>query len=225
MTSTARSSIATLIVLAVGAVKFWVRGSDIEPEGTIENPVVDSAMTDEQAFEGHDPKCPIEIINRQKMVTVWYYSFDKKIHRGQLVVDEDLEEDIKEVFRIALNEAFPIQSVIPISEKRFRKDGRWDDDLSMAANNTSAFNYRPVTGGNSLSTHSYGRAIDINPIQNPYLKGATVLPTGAKYDPKAEGTLTADHAITRAFLQLGWEWGGNWEDRKDYQHFQKAQMR
>jgi peptidoglycan L-alanyl-D-glutamate endopeptidase CwlK len=125
------------------------------------------------------------------------------------------------VFALALQEHFPIYSVIPVSDKRFRKDGRWDDELSMEANNTSAFNYREITGGGRLSNHAYGRAIDINTFQNPYIKNGIVLPHGAKYDPSVAGTLTADHPIVRAFLQLGWVWGGNWTSPKDYQHFEK----
>ncbi len=189
--------------------------------GTPKHPVIDSRMSDKEAFEALDPKCPEEIRKRQRIVEVKYYSADGKIHQGQLVVDAELKGDIKKVFAFALKERFPIYSVIPISHTRFRKDGRWDDELSMEANNTSAFNYREITGGGRLSNHAYGRAIDINPLQNPYIKGGIVLPHGANYDPSIAGTLTSDHPIVRAFLQLGWDWGGNWTSPKDYQHFEK----
>lgn len=192
-----------------------------KPAGTADDPVIDSKMTDEEAFDGLDRRCPKEIRNRQKLVSVLYWGFDRKVHRGQLVVDKELEKDVAEVFEVALKERFPIQSVIPVSLPKFRKDGVWSDDLSMAANNTSAFNYREVTGGTSLSKHALGRAIDVNPVQNPYVKGKLVLPPGAKYDPDAPGTLTADHPVTKAFLARGWEWGGNWKTLKDYQHFEK----
>jgi len=189
---------------------------------TPEVAVIDSKMTDKEAFDGLNPQCPREIRERQKIVTVKYYSSDNTIHQGQLVIDGELEEDIKTVFEVSLQEHFPIHSVIPTSDNRFRKDGRWDDDLSMEANNTSAFNYRVVTGSSGrLSKHAYGRAIDINPFQNPYIKGATILPEGSKYDPTDDGTLTPDHPVVRAFLRLGWEWGGNWTSLKDYQHFEK----
>jgi len=186
-----------------------------------ESIVTDSDMTEDEAFAGLAPKCPEEIRRRQKLVTVTYYAFDRRVHRGQVVVDAALEEDIQAVFEVALRERFPIHSVIPISDRRFRKDGRWDDDLSMAANNTSAFNYRKITGGKRLSRHALGRAIDINPLQNPYIKGSLVLPPGATYDPRAEGTLTEDHPVVREFLRRGWTWGGNWDVPKDYQHFEK----
>ncbi len=74
----------------------------------------------------------------------------------------------------------------------------------MKLNNTSAFNYRVITGGTSLSKHAYGRAIDINPVENPYIKGATTLPPGSVYDPNAGGTLTADHPNVLTFARLGW---------------------
>jgi peptidoglycan LD-endopeptidase CwlK len=189
--------------------------------GSAKHPIIDSRMSKKEAFEGLDPKCPAEIRKRQRLVRVKYYSTDRQVHQGQLVIDRDLESDIKQVFALALREHFPIYSVIPISDKRFRKDNRWDDELSMEANNTSAFNYREVTGGGRLSNHAYGRAIDINTFLNPYLKGNIILPHGATYDPRIAGTFTPDSPIVREFLRLGWDWGGNWTSPKDYQHFEK----
>lgn len=185
-------------------------------------PVIDSNMSEKEAFDGLNPGCPHEVAKRQKLVNVKYYSFDEKVHQGQLVIDAELEEDIRLVFEEALKHHFPIHSVIPISDKRFRKNDRWDDDLSMEANNTSAFNYRLVTGSSTkLSNHAFGRAIDINPFQNPYIKGNIISPKNSKYDPTAAGTLSKDNPVVQAFIRLGWEWGGNWDTRKDYQHFEK----
>ncbi len=199
-------------------------GFSVDPSayaGAPGEPIIDSRMTREEAFDGLDETCPADIRARQKVVTVTYYSFDRKVHEGQLVIDSEVADDVRTVFEVALRERFPISSVIPISDKRFRKNGRWDDDLSMAANNTSAFNYRVITGGTRLSKHAYGRAIDINPFLNPYIKGTTILPPGSAYDPNIAGTLTADHPIVRTFVGLGWEWGGDWTSLKDYQHFEK----
>lgn len=188
--------------------------------GSIENPIVDSNITLSEALE---KPAPVEFKNKQKIVDVLYYSFDGKIHKGQLVIDGRLEADIKEIFKVALENKFPINSVIPISHKKFFKEGKWnDDDQSMMANNTSAFNYRTVTGGKALSKHAYGFAIDINPVQNPYIKGSLILPPGAVYDINAPGTLTSDSPVVKAFLFLGWAWGGNWNSLKDYQHFEKV---
>ncbi len=97
----------------------------------------------------------------------------------------------------------------------------WDDDVSMRANNSSAFNYRFIFGTDRLSNHSFGRAIDINPMQNPYKqRNGILVPPGAQYDLTQEGTITKD--IAGLFISHGWEWGGNWEEQKDWQHFQKT---
>lgn len=194
----------------------------IDNHGTLQRPVIDSRMTKREAFDGLDPNCPPDIRRRQKIVKLKYFSFDGKIHQGQLVIDKDLVEDIKKVFKFALQEKFPINSVIPVSHARFRKNGRWDDDLSMIANNTSAFNYRVKTGSSTeLSNHAYGRAIDINTVQNPYVKGKLVLPPNGNYNPNAAGTFTANSPIVKMFIALGWDWGGSWTRLQDYQHFEK----
>ena len=92
----------------------------------------------------------------------------------------------------------------------------------MAKNNTSAFNYRVVSGTNRLSKHSSGRAIDINPFQNPFLsKSKRITPIGAKYNKKAAGTLYSTHEIVTILKNKGWKWGGDWTSIKDWQHFEK----
>ena len=190
------------------------------PSGSLENPIIDSNIT---LFEALRKYAPPEFKEKQGFVEVLYYSFDGKIHKGQLVVDKRLIKDIQEVFRVALEIKFPIASVIPISSGRFLKNGKWnEDDQSMLANNTSGFNYRKVTGGKSLSKHAYGFAIDINPVQNPYIKGKVVLPPGAVYDIRKLGTLSSNSPVVRSFIRLGWTWGGNWKSLKDYQHFEKV---
>lgn len=187
------------------------------------NPIIDAQMTRDEALDGLNPDCPPEILDKQRLVTVTYWSFDAKVHRGQLVVDEALVDDVQQVFAVALEHRFPIASVIPIAHPRFRKDGVWDDHLSMAANNTSCFNYRSIEGGRKLSNHAMGRAIDINPVQNPYVRGEIVLPPGSSYAPVRAGTLHADDPIVRAFTERGWTWGGTWQTLKDYQHFEKPE--
>lgn len=187
--------------------------------GTLTNPIIDSNMSLSQALRKESPP---EFKERQRLVDLEYYSFDGKIHRGQLVIDERLVGDILEVFRVALESKFPIGSVIPIANERFLRNGEYNEDnLSMHSNNTSAFNYRVITGGKSLSKHAYGFAIDINPVQNPYIKKDTVLPPNAVYDKMKPGTLTLDSPVVKTFIRLGWTWGGNWQSLKDYQHFEK----
>jgi hypothetical protein len=190
------------------------------PIGTIEHPIVDSNITLAQALRKYAPP---KFKRRQRIIDVLYYSFDNKVHKGQLVIDERLVSDIREVFRVAFKTKFPIKSVIPISHNCFYKDGEYNSDgQSMMRNNTSAFNYRTATASKKLSMHAYGYAIDINPVQNPYIKGRVVLPPGAVYDLSRPGTLGRNSPVVRTFLRLGWTWGGNWKSLKDYQHFEKV---
>jgi poly-gamma-glutamate synthesis protein (capsule biosynthesis protein) len=111
---------------------------------------------------------------------------------------------------------------------RLVDDFRGDDDLSMAANNTSGFNCRRVAGTDSWSAHAYGAAIDVNPVQNPYVTRSSVAPPAgspfAAIDRSAGasvpvGGIRAGDVVVRAFARIGWEWGGSWPTSKDYQHF------
>ena len=92
----------------------------------------------------------------------------------------------------------------------------------MAADNTSAFNCRPVAGPDRWSEHSYGRAIDLNPVENPWVRGTAVAPpAGAAFVTRepAPGVILPDDVVVRAFAAAGWSWGGSWESPVDYQHF------
>jgi hypothetical protein len=101
-----------------------------------------------------------------------------------------------------------------------------DDDASMAADNTSAFNCREITGGGAFSNHSWGTAIDVNPLENPYVKGDVVLPdAGAAYLDRSDvrpGMIVDGDVVVTAFAAIGFEWGGDWNRLKDYQHFEAA---
>ena len=101
------------------------------------------------------------------------------------------------------------------------------DDWSMAVDNTSGFNCRRATGSTTVwSEHSYGRAVDINPVENPYVKGATVLPpSGRPYTDRrlrVPGVLHAGDPVVGAFAAVSWSWGGAWTSLKDYQHFSRS---
>ena len=161
--------------------------------------------------------CPQDILDRQVLITVMFHSFDGRVRRGQILLDKNARDDIEELFALILKEKFPVQSAIPIADPAFH----WDDDLSMEANNTSAFNYRYIAGTLRLSRHAAGKAIDINPLQNPFIKNGSAYPSGAAYDARKPGTITADSFIVRFLKNRGWAWGGEWSDAKDYQHFEK----
>jgi hypothetical protein len=147
-----------------------------------------------------------------------YWGLDGSVHVGEMVVNRSVAADVLKVFGMLFDARFPIARMDLVDEYG------GDDDLSMAADNTSAFNCRRVTGGTAWSEHAYGWAIDINPVQNPYVTGGgTVLPpAGGKYldrSKKPPGMIHAGDRVVRAFASIGWEWGGNWTAFHDYQHF------
>lgn len=176
--------------------------------------IVDSEMTFDEAVANLD--FPNEVRKNLTIITVLYFGFDEKIHKGQIVIHKKLSAEIKEIFDELFAKRFPIEKVIPIVKYN------WDDEASMRDNNSSAFNYRFISGTKKLSNHSYGTAIDINPFQNPYIVGKKTLPHGSKYDKNAKGTILAGSFVVKAFKKRGWKWGGDWTTRRDYQHFEKS---
>ncbi len=182
--------------------------------------IIDSKLSPEEAIKQNPKKlCSEEILKRQSLLEVVYFSFDGKLHQGQIVVDKDLKQDILDLFKFIREIKFPLTSVIPISDIRLN----FDDQVSVAVDNTSGFNYRNIWKSKSLSNHSYGKAVDINPRLNPYFKDGWVSPEGATYDLSKPGTIAAGDKIVAFFKERGWEWGGDFKDRKDYQHFQKVE--
>lgn len=176
--------------------------------------IIDSQMSFDEAIRG--TKAPDSVLKNLSIIDVEYYSFDQKLHRGQLVVHKSVTQDLIEIFEIIKQSKFPIAKVVPIVKYN------WSDDLSMEDNNTSAFNYRKVARKNTLSKHSFGIAIDINPLLNPVIyNDGTISPRGASYDPKKPGTIVKDSLIYREFTKRGWIWGGDWNSLKDYHHFEK----
>lgn len=180
----------------------------------MDSPVItDCNFTFAQATSGKE--IPKGILQSLEIVNVEYYSFDGKLHRGQIVVHKDLAMEIAQIFEDIKDSGFPVAKVIPVSRYN------WSDEESMKDNNTSGFNYRSVKGTGKLSSHARGRAIDINPLQNPQIKKGIYSPPGAQYRIKEKGTLTLNSEIVSAFRKRGWKWGGLWRSSKDYQHFEK----
>jgi hypothetical protein len=159
-----------------------------------------------------------------RRLTLTYLDFDRKPRTGALVVNKELADEVTRIFQTLFQHGFLIERMVPIEEYN------GDDDASMAANNTSAFNCRDATGKPGVfSNHSWGRAIDINPLINPYVKGDKVLPrAGRKYADRTrsyKGSILKDSFIVHEFEKAGWIWGGRWPDRQDYQHFEKPAAR
>lgn len=174
-----------------------------------------------RGMRSHDPEvCPVPLTDLRLLV-VTYVGFDSRAHRGELVVHADVAEDIVGVFSALYDDRFPIRRMLLIDEYG------GDDNASMAANNTSAYNCRRVAGQASWSDHAYGRALDINPVQNPYVVRGEARPrTGrpfvsidrSEFGPPRRGVIR-DGGVAREVLErLGWEWGGEYPD-PDFQHF------
>lgn len=161
-----------------------------------------------------EPGCPVDPSDLRSIELV-HTDLVGTERWGRLVVHRSVATDVANALGEAHDRRFRIARIEPIEHFR------GDDDASMAANNTSGFNCRRVTGGTSFSEHSYGRAIDINPVQNPYVRGSTVLPpAGRSYLDRSNvrtGMLVRPGGVT-AFDQIGWGWGGDYKTLKDYQH-------
>lgn len=166
------------------------------------------------------PGCPVGPEHLRR-VEVGYVGFDGRDHRGELVVHEELVADVLAIFGDLRRQRYPIATM--------RNPAGYPgaaDELSMEDDNTSAFNCRPLPGSGRWSLHAYGRAIDLNPLLNPYIDrtGRLEPTTAGAYLNRARtdpGVLHAGDPVVRAFTDRGWTWGGSWHDPIDYQHFEK----
>jgi hypothetical protein len=161
--------------------------------------------------------CPVPISDL-RLLRLDHVGFDGHRHRGQLVVHADAAAAVLGAFRRMYDARFPIERVTLVDE------AGGSDDAAMAANLTTAFNCRSVTGGTGWSEHAMGRAIDINPVQNPYIssRGTVLPPAGAAHVDRsvpAIGLIVEGGPAVAAFDSVGWHWGGRWRTIKDYQHF------
>ena len=152
-----------------------------------------------------------------RTVRLAYWGFDGRARVGRLVVNVRVAPDVVTVFRRLYAARFPIRRMVPVSAYR------GSDDASMAADNTSAFNCRFVSGTSRWSMHAYGLAVDVNPVENPYVSGGRVSPpAGSRYLDRGRrrpGMAFERGVLVRAFAAAGWRWGGHWTGSPDYQHF------
>ena len=176
-------------------------------------------VTPERLGSSHRAGCPVGS-GDLRLLRLTHLGLDGRARQGELVVHRDVASDVVEVFRRLYDAAFPVARLHTVD----RYGG--DDDASMAANNTSAYNCRRTTGGTSWSEHAYGRALDVNPVQNPYVSGGDVAPeAGQQYLDRGNvrpGMVTAGDVVVRAFAAIGWGWGGDFRSLKDYQHFSQS---
>ena len=164
------------------------------------------------------PGCPVGPA-QLRMLTMSYWGFDARPHTGTMVVNSAVTTSVLKVFAELFAEHFPIRQMEP--EDAFGGQ----DPLSMADDNTSGFNcrYAAAPGPPSWSVHAYGEAIDVNPVENPYLEGGRVQPpAGASFLDRSvdrPGMAVVGGQLVQAFASVGWLWGGRWTASPDYQHF------
>ena len=161
--------------------------------------------------------CPVSR-SRLRLIRATHWDFERDVEWGALIVHRNHKRRIVRVLRGLFEERFPIRRMNLID--RYGAD----DHRSMDADNTSAFNCRFVNGTNRWSMHAYGRAIDVNPIENPYVTsgGHVSPPAGEPYadrSRRARGMIRHGDATWEAFRDAGWEWAGDWSGTRDYQHF------
>jgi hypothetical protein len=160
--------------------------------------------------------CPVRP-TQLRLLRVSHWDFRGRVHVGQLVVHAREARDVVSVFRKLYAAKFPIRRL------RLVDVYGGDDDRSMAADNTSGFNCRRVEGSSSWSAHAYGLAIDVNPVENPFISGSHVSPPASRrYLDRSNvrpGMAVRGGVLVRAFDSIGWSWGGRWTSPVDYQHF------
>lgn len=155
-------------------------------------------------------------------IHVLHYDFNGQIRDGHLICNKKIAPKVATVFRELYEKAYPVEKI------RLIEEYGGNDNASMEDNNTSCFNYRKIAGTNKLSNHSYGLALDINPLYNPYVKtarGKTII-SPDKAEAYADRSKAFAHKIDqndlayRVFIKHGFVWGGDWKSVKDYQHFE-----
>jgi len=159
------------------------------------------------------PGAPAAVTRTMVAVTVPYIDMNGVRQRGVLVVHRGLAREVEAIFGEIADSGFRIERIEPVAAYG------WSDTRSMAANNTSGYNYRIVEGTRHLSRHARGCAIDINPALNPWIRNGRNYPP-RPYRPGTAGTITRSSAIVRIFARYGWRWGGTFRRNPDFQHFE-----
>lgn len=154
-----------------------------------------------------------------RYLTLYHYDFDGRIQQGEMVCNKAIAHDLLCIFRTLFAEAYPINSI------RLVDDFDASDEASMQANNSSCFNYRTIASSWRLSQHAFGMAVDINPLQNPCVKGSRIRPsTATDYVDRSKQfphKIDDNDLCKKTFESYGFRWGGRWRSVKDYQHFER----
>jgi D-alanyl-D-alanine carboxypeptidase len=164
------------------------------------------------------PGCPVAPRSLRKL-RLRYWGFDRRPHTGALIVNIRAVVPLTRVFSRLYAARFPLRRLRPIEAYG------GSDERSLAADNTAAFNcrYAVASGPKRWSVHAYGLAVDVDPVENPYLEGGRVHPrAGRAYLDRSRyrpGMAFRGGLLVRAFAAVGWQWGGRWSGSPDYQHF------
>lgn len=186
--------------------------------------LIDNVLFDRIYGLSYKEDCTIPL-EELRYLKVLHYGYDQQIYVGELMVNAGLAEDFLEIFKVLYENQYEIEKMLLVDD--FGADDNW----SIENNNTSAFNYRVSTlDGVTLSNHAYGCAIDINPLQNPYVTyydwGMDTyfdvsVPYMDREDMSLEHMIDHEDLCYQLFIDHGFTWGGDWENPKDYQHFEK----
>jgi len=177
-----------------------------------------SGVTAADLGKSWHPGCPVGP-SSLRALTMTFWGFDQRAHSGTLIVNASAVTAVGDAFRTMYDGRFPIRRMVPIAAYG------GDDNKSMAADNTSAFNcrYAVANGPKSWSMHAFGEAVDIDTLENPYtLDGRVYPPAGKPYTDRSRrraGMIVPGSLPVRAFSSVGWGWGGRWSSSPDYQHF------
>lgn len=207
-------------------ISYPAEGATAEAPGAESSAPQDSDLQDSSAQDSPgDPAAPEITFDELRYVHILHYDFDGEVAEGELVCNELIAADLAEIFQELYRNEYRLEKVLLIDEYE------GDDTASMEDNNTSCFNYRTVDDTDRLSRHAYGLAIDINPLYNPYItytedgtekvSPASALPY-ADRDAGFPYKIDEDDLCYKLFTRHGFTWGGNWNNMKDYQHFQKT---
>ena len=177
-----------------------------------------AAMTAAQLGRTWHPGCPISP-DKLRLLTLRYVDFDGRARVGTIVVNASVVRSVIQIFATLYTKRFPLHSMVP--ESHFAGS----DPRSMAANNTLGFNCRRAitSGPPQWSVHAYGEAIDVNPVENPYVFNGAANPAAGgafvnRRDVRA-GMAEPGGVLNDAFASVGWYWGGRWTGSPDYQHY------
>lgn len=184
-----------------------------------------AAVTEERLGLSWRPGCPVGA-DDLRLLTIAHHTFDGRTALGELIVHASIAERTVEAFGDLWAMGFPINKMVTadafIRPEDIDPNGGYISEPGPdLVNDTAAFMCRAITGGRGWSEHALGTAIDINPVQNPYLKGATLVPTNGliERDAAVAGALLANSAAVEAFTSRGFTWGGSWRSLKDFMHF------